>query len=144
MVWSPRNTACTCESHHVGFLGHNLSLRNSARQGRHADTWRPIIRRQCHWASCLFCLQAYSSGFVSQTKWKLPSTSGGFNLELKSSIELSDRRFPTTVHIPLRCTPPQSIINTTSRRDISTTMQAIDEAIAFLRSCDTLDVSEAA
>jgi hypothetical protein len=48
------------------------------------------------------------------------------------------------VHTPLQCTPPQSIINTTSRCDISTTMKAIDEAIVFLCSCDTPNVSEAA
>jgi hypothetical protein len=54
------------------------------------------------------------------------------------------RRFPGTVHTPLLCTPPQSIINTTSRCHISTTMKAIDEAVVFLCSCDTPNVSEAA
>jgi hypothetical protein len=55
-----------------------------------------------------------------------------------------NRRFPGTVHTPLQCTPLQSIINTTSRRDISITMKAINEAITFLRSYDAPNVSEPA
>jgi hypothetical protein len=75
----------------------------------------------------------------------------GFCCEKKCDSTLSRsikwlifQQFPGTVHTPLQCTPPQSIINTTSRRNISTTMRAINEAIAFLRSCDTPNVSEAA
>jgi hypothetical protein len=51
---------------------------------------------------------------------------------------LGNRSFPCGLHTST------TIINNTSPRDIFTTMAAIDEAIAFLRSCDTSNVSKAA